>query len=139
MAAFQLSFDAADPPALARFWARALGYVEQPPPPGYASWDAFADSAGIPAERRGDYAALVDPGGVGPRLFFQRVPEPKVAKNRVHVDVPAGGPGHDWAAVLAHVDRLVAAGGTVVAERDGPFGERWVVMRDPEGNELCVQ
>ncbi len=139
MATFQLPFDATDPAALARFWAVALGYVEQPPPPGFDTWDAFADSAGVPPARRGDYAALVDPEGSGPRVLFQRVPEPRTAKNRVHVDVPASGPDRDWATVLGHVERLVAAGGSVVAERSGPFGEHWVVMQDPEGNELCVQ
>lgn len=139
MVGLQVSFDAGDPRALARFWAVALDYVEQPPPEGFASWDAFADQAGIPPERRGDIAAIVDPHGVGPRLLFLRVPEPKSAKNRLHLDLAAGGGEHDRSRVAAHVERLVAAGGTVVAERGNALGEHWVVMADPEGNELCVQ
>ena len=122
--------DAADPAKLAVFWAEALGYVVQPPPPGFDSWDAFAEANGIPPERRNDYSAIIDPDGAGPRFFFQRVPEGKAAKNRVHLDVHAG---------LDAVDRLVALGATKVEEFDrGPMG-RWVVMLDPEGNEFCVQ
>lgn len=134
----QVSVDAADPPRLARFWAVALGYVEQPPPPGHDSWEAFAASVGMPPESLDDYAALVDPAGTGPRLLFQRVPEPKTSKNRFHLDVGVGGPEHDQALVEAHVARLVEAGGAVVARR-AEHGDSWVVMTDPEGNELCVQ
>ncbi|WP_336921703.1 VOC family protein [Aquipuribacter sp. SD81] len=134
----QVSFDAADPPSLARFWALALGYVEQPPPPGYDTWDAWADEQGVPAEERDGFAALVDPAGRGPRLLFQRVPEAKSAKNRVHLDVTVSGPDHDRALVDARVRELEAAGGRVLADRS-ERGERWVVMADPEGNELCVQ
>ncbi len=135
---FQVTFDAGDPPALARFWAAALDYVEQPPPDGFESWDAFADAMDIPVERRGDFGAVVDPEGKGPRLFFQRVPEGKTAKNRVHLDVNASGPDHDWRKVVAHVERLQQAGATYVEERS-EVASRWVVMQDPEGNEFCVQ
>lgn len=134
----QVGVDANDPPRLARFWALALGYVDQPPPPGHETWEAFAASVGMPAEALDDYAALVDPAGTGPRLLFQRVPEPKTAKNRLHLDVGVGGPEHDQALVEAHVARLVEAGGRVV-DRRSEHGDTWVVMADPEGNELCVQ
>lgn len=134
----QVSVDATDPARLAAFWAVALGYVPQPPPPGYETWEAFAAGQGMPPEAIEDYAALVDPEGVGPRLLFQRVPEAKAAKNRFHLDVGVSGPEHDQAAVEAHVARLEQAGGTVVARRS-QHGDRWVVMTDPEGNELCVQ
>ncbi len=139
----QVTFDAHDPAALAEFWIVALGYAIQPPPPGFDSWDEWATSMGIPEENWNDARALVDPDGKGPRLFIQKVPEPKIAKNRVHLDVNAGG-GHGTPveerriAVDAHVEALVAAGGTIV----GPVeqrGEYWVVMQDPEGNEFCVQ
>lgn len=135
---FQVSFDATQPAVLAAFWAVALGYVEQPPPEGFSSWGAWAASMGIPAEHRDDVAALVDPDGVRPRLLFQKVPEGKTVKNRVHLDVNVGAPDHDRQRVDAHVQRLIEVGGTVVAERE-ERGERWVVMQDPEGNELCVQ
>ncbi|MGH8999188.1 MAG: VOC family protein [Acidimicrobiia bacterium] len=134
----QITFDAADPPALADFWALALGYVTQPPPPGFSSWPDWLRQMGIPEERWGDMASVVDPDGKGPRLLFQKVPEPKTAKNRVHLDVNAGAPDHDRPRVDAHVARLVDAGGAVQREVE-LRGERWVVMTDPEGNEFCVQ
>jgi hypothetical protein len=87
----QVTFDAGDPPSLADFWAVALGYVIQPPPEGFDSWDGWAREMEIPEENWDDARALVDPDGGGPRLFFQRVPEGKSAKNRVHLDVNVGG------------------------------------------------
>lgn len=134
----QVTVDAGDPEALARFWALALGYVDRPPPAGHDSWEAYAEAEGMPLERLSDYAALVDPDGRGPRLLFMRVPEPKTAKNRFHLDIGAGGPDDSWALVEEHVDRLVEAGATRVEERQ-EHGDRWVVMTDPEGNEFCVQ
>jgi hypothetical protein len=139
---FQVTFDAHDPAALARFWALALEYVEQPPPPGFESWDAFLDQMEVPDGLRDSRAAVVDPQGEGPRLFFQRVPEGKTAKNRVHLDVSiSGGPGTDEATrrsrIEQHAARLVEAGGSGV-RRVEEFGEFWVVMQDPEGNEFCV-
>jgi Glyoxalase-like domain len=135
---FQVSFDAHDPAAQARFWALALGYIEQPPPDGFETWDAFADEMDIPEERRGDLGAAVDPEGRGARLLFQKVPEGKTAKNRMHLDVNASAPDHDWEKVTAHVEKLTAAGATLVEER-GDQMSRWIVMLDPEGNEFCVQ
>ena len=140
---FQVTFDANDPALLAEFWTLALGYVIQPPPEGYASWDDWATAMGIPEENWNDARALVDPDDEGPRIFFQRVPEAKTSKNRVHLDVDVGGgPGAPdevrRGLVAETVDRLVAAGASVV----GPVeqrGEYWVVLRDPEGNEFCVQ
>jgi hypothetical protein len=139
----QIVFDANDPARLAEFWELALGYVMQPPPEGFESWDDWATATGIPEENWNDARALVDPDGTGPRIFFQRVPEGKVAKNRVHLDVNAGG-GHGTPAderrrrVDSEVERLIDAGASVI----GPMeqrGEYWVVLRDPEGNEFCVQ
>ena len=89
----QVTFDCAEPERVARFWCEVLGYVVPPPPEGFASWDEFDRT--LPPERQGSAYACVDPTGVGPRLYFQRVPEGKVAKNRVHLDVRAG-PG-SWA------------------------------------------
>ncbi|MGI8761444.1 MAG: VOC family protein [Jatrophihabitantaceae bacterium] len=77
---FQVTFDSADPGAHRAFWAEALHYVQPPPPPGFDSWDAALDAWGVPADHRNDPAALVDPDGAGPRLFFQKVPEPKTVR-----------------------------------------------------------
>lgn len=71
----QISFDANDPPKLAGFWAQALGYVQQPPPPGFATWEEFAVKNNIPFDSVDDYAAIIDPDGKGPRFLFQRVPD----------------------------------------------------------------
>ena len=71
---FQVTFDAADPAALAAFWAEVLGYQVQEPPPGFDSWDAALEAWGVPPERRNDASAVVDPDGAGPRVFIQRVP-----------------------------------------------------------------
>jgi hypothetical protein len=136
----QVTFDARDPQALAGFWIEALGYVEQPPPEGYSSWDDALDAMGVPAEGRDAAFAIVDPAGAGPRLFFQKVPEPKTAKNRVHLDVNvSSGHGDEArAAIRAHVARLEGLGAQRLGEFDEPGGY-WIVLQDPEGNELCVQ
>ena len=139
---FQVTFDASDPMTIAGFWAIALGYIVQPPPPGYETWDAFADEMDIPIEQRGDLAAIIDPDGVRPRILFQRVPEDKVAKNRVHLDINIAAdldePTEAKAVIASHVATLVAAGATKVEEFDDVTG-RWTVMQDPDGNEFCVQ
>jgi Glyoxalase-like domain len=80
--------------------------------------------------------------GRGPRLFFQKVPEGKATKNRVHLDVRAA-PGLEaadrMAALEAEADRLIALGGTRVSRIDpGGMDAGHVVMRDPEGNEFCL-
>ena len=142
--AIQVVFDTADPARQARFWAAALGYVPQPPPTGFASWEACLRAEGVPEERWNDWAAIVDPGGVGPRVYFQRVPEGKTAKNRVHLDLTvSGGPGatleERTRRIGAEVARLKALGAT---DERGPMeigGEYWVRMNDPEGNEFCLQ
>jgi hypothetical protein len=143
MAAWALTFDCARPRELAAFWTLALGYVQAPVPHGYPSWDAWLAAHGVPEEEWDDGAYLVDPAGTMPTLSFLRVPEPKTAKNRVHVDVKVSG-GRDQPADLrrgrieAVVDRLVAAGAAVQCrdELDGQLDH--VVMTDPEGNEFCV-
>src|ERR1700721_2489229 len=89
----QVAFDAAEPEKLAEFWGLALGSVVEPPPEGFASWEDFAGSAGIPEEDWGEVASRVDPAGEGPRLYFQRVPEGKTAKNRAHLAAGVAGGG----------------------------------------------
>jgi hypothetical protein len=138
----QVVFDAADPPKLAAFWGEAIGYVEEDPPDGFDSWEAWAVANDLPREDWDKYASRVDPDGAGPRLFFQRVPEPKTAKNRVHLDLAVSGgretPIEDRRRRVADaVERAVAAGATRVKAYDEP-GQHWVVLQDPEGNEFCL-
>lgn len=139
----QIVLDCTDPASLAVFWASALGYVVQPPPEGFPSWEGFLAAAGVPEEEWNSASAIIDPEGQGPRLFFQRVPEPKSVKNRLHLDVNVGGPhGTPLPDRIARVDgevaRLVALGATAISPTH-QRGEYWVVMQDPEGNEFCVQ
>jgi hypothetical protein len=139
---FQVTFDSADPAAHAAFWAQALGYVIQPPPEGFSSWDAALESWGVPPDRRNDNSAIVDPDGGRPRVFFQKVPEPKTAKNRVHLDVRAAsglsGPAR-LDALEAECARLIDLGATRVQRFEpGPTSAGFIVMLDNEGNEFCL-
>ncbi|NGO14050.1 VOC family protein [Streptomyces sp. HC44] len=148
---FQVTFDAHDPRALSSFWRDVLGYVH-PGPPGVdlpqgadplAAWDDFLAGVGVPEERRNTRSAIEDPDGNGPRVFFQQVPEDKVAKNRVHLDVRAA-PGlqgeERMAALEAECDRLVALGAKRVRRHEPapPLDAGHIVMTDPEGNEFCL-
>lgn len=141
-ASFQVTFDAHDPARIAEFWAEVLGYILQPPPTGYATWEDFADAVGIAEEERGSMAAAVDPDGIKPRLLFVRVPEGKTVKNRVHLDVNVTDhsmPVEDRRSTIAtHVDRLVKLGARKVEDRSD-HTSIWTVMTDPEGNEFCLQ
>ncbi|MFI1722656.1 VOC family protein [Streptomyces sp. NPDC020489] len=136
----QVTFDCAEPERVARFWCEVLGYVLPPPPKGFASWGDFDRS--LPPERRGAAFACMDPEGVGPRLFFQRVPEGKVVKNRVHIDVRVGTGlvGEERVAALeAECARLVALGGVRVRLLTADeYNESCLVMQDVEGNEFCL-
>ena len=136
----QVTFDCADPERVALFWCEALGYVVPPPPPGFDSWAAFDRS--LPEEHQGSAYACVDPEGVGPRLFFQRVPEGKTVKNRVHLDVRVGTGlvGEERVAALeAEAARLEQHGATTVRlMRADDFNESCLVMQDVEGNEFCL-
>jgi catechol 2,3-dioxygenase-like lactoylglutathione lyase family enzyme len=139
----QITFDCADPAGLATFWAEALGYQVQGPPEGFESWDQALEAFGVPPERWNDASAVIDPAGSGPRLFFQRVPEGKQVKNRVHLDVRAapGLAGEARMAVLeTEAERLVAHGATRLERHEPapPLGAGHIVMADPEGNEFCL-
>jgi hypothetical protein len=137
---FQVTFDCADPERVARFWCEVLGYVVPPPPQGFATWEDFGRS--LPAERQDSAFACIDPSGIGPRLFFQRVPEAKAVKNRLHLDVRVGTGlvGDERLATLeAECARLVALGAVRVRllVADG-YNESCMVMQDIEGNEFCL-
>jgi uncharacterized protein (DUF1786 family) len=106
-----VTFDCADALVVARFWAAALG--------------GEVDADGTP-----DKAFVEAPGWGGPNLWFQRVPEPRTAKNRVHFDLRAP------RTVAEEVARLEKLGATVFAVHEQ---EGLTVMQDPEGNEFCVE
>ena len=147
----QVTIDCADPEGLSRFWAATLGYVN-PPPPGrevadgedvFDAWHAFLAQVGVPESEWNSASAAQDPNGVGPRLFFQRVPEGKSAKNRLHLDVRAA-PGLEgderMAALEAECERLVTLGAARVERHEPapPMTAGHIVMTDPEGNEFCL-
>jgi len=141
--AWTITFDCADPAVLAAFWCRALGYVEGSPPAGFATWEEGLASAGVPREEWGDGAYIEDPQGLRPAISFLKVPEPKMAKNRVHLDVQAGGGRGQpqetrWARVLQAVRDLTEAGASAIREDLQGGVPDHVVMADPEGNEFCV-
>jgi hypothetical protein len=104
-----MTFDCADALVTARFWAAALG--------SNVDEDSTSDKAYVEAA-----------GWGGPNMWFNRVPEQKTAKNRVHFDLRAPGSAAD------EVARLIALGATVLR-----LGEDLTVMADPEGNEFCVE
>jgi predicted enzyme related to lactoylglutathione lyase len=107
-----LVLDCRDPARLAPFWAAALGYV----------------SLG----EAGAYVVLLPDGRPGPKLLLQQVPEPKSAKNRMHLDI-------DAADIEAEAARLEALGATRVEhDQIHEHGTSWILMADPEGNEFCV-
>lgn len=147
----QITFDCHDPAVLSRFWAEALRY-RIPAPPGtelapgqdpLAAWDEFLAGIGVPESEWNSRSAAEDPSGQGPRLFFQRVPEDKVTKNRVHLDlrVAAGSVGEERMAELeAECSRLIALGAARVVRHDPapPMEAGFIVMTDPEGNEFCL-
>jgi hypothetical protein len=139
----QVTFDCENPSDLAGFWAAALNYRVQDPPEGYSSWEDFLREQGVPEEEWNSASAVVDPDGSGPRLFFQRVPETKSAKNRVHLDLNVSkkrslGEDEGRRRVDAEVERLAVLGAAKVRSAE-QHGEYWVVMTDPEGNEFCLQ
>lgn len=113
---FAVVVDCGDPRQQAEFWARALSYEM--------------------VERNPDEFKVSDPDGTGEALYFMKVPEPKVTKNRLHLDLLTDGP------MEIEVARLVEAGASVVEVRQDPDylnnPDKWTVMQDPEGNEFCV-
>ncbi len=131
-----------DPTRLSEFWAPALGYIPEPPPEGFETWEEFADAVGIPAEMRNDIGAVVDPDGRGPRVLFERY-DGGQPNQRVHFDlnaIPEGVEEEQRKALLAEERvRLEALGASFKREATGIAGEFWIEMFDPEGNWFCVQ
>ncbi|WP_405404218.1 VOC family protein [Streptomyces sp. NBC_01104] len=137
-ATIELTLDAADAQALAAFWRTALGSIDEPPPAPFRTREEWHASFDLSEDDSVDDGAwLCDPDGNGPRLAVLKVPEPKTAKNRLHMDVRVPGhgtPEERWARIRAESERLVRAGGTVLEAFDGHH----IMMADPEGNEFCV-
>ncbi|MFC9246670.1 VOC family protein [Streptomyces sp. NPDC057136] len=145
---WKVVIDAADPHAQAGFWAEALGYLVEDNSPlieELLGLGAVPEAATVEAHGRRawrDLAAARHPDdpyekksgtGLGRRLLFQRVPEPKTVKNRVHLDLHAGPERRE-----AEAARLVGLGASVLRSVEEPGGT-WIVLADPEGNEFCVQ
>lgn len=142
-APWNVTVDCVDAKASAAFWRLALGYVESPPPPGFASREDWFRRLEVPEQEWGDAAYIEDPAGLAPAISFLKVPEPKVAKNRLHIDVMVSGGRRvewetRWPLVTRKVGELVAAGATVLREQVLEGKPDHVVMIDPEGNEFCV-
>ena len=145
---WKIVIDCADPHGQAAFWSAALGYtvednsvligrllaagrIDQSMVTTVSGRAAFR---GLQAVRHPDDPVQEITGtGLGRRLLFQQVPEPKTVKNRLHLDLHAGRERRD-----AEVARLCDLGATVLQEVKEP-GTEHVVMSDPEGNEFCVQ
>jgi hypothetical protein len=140
---FQVTFDCADPASLAAFWAEVLGYQVEPPPAGFETWPDALKAFGVPEDQWNSRSALRPVEGTGPRIFFQRVPEGRTAKNRVHLDVRVA-PGltgdERMDAFEAEAARLEALGATRAYRIDPapPMESGFITMQDPEGNEFCL-
>jgi predicted enzyme related to lactoylglutathione lyase len=120
-----VTFDCADPRRLAEFWAASLGWEVG---------DVDDEGGGVPGAEEGD--AYVSPAGTTDEtpwqgLYFQKVPEGKVVKNRVHLDL------RPLDSMAAEVERSIALGATVQGRVDVE-DSFWTVMLDPEGNEFCI-
>jgi predicted enzyme related to lactoylglutathione lyase len=135
-----ITFYADDPRRLSTFWAEVFGYP-------VAEWDEPLKSellaAGLTEEDLSHRGMAEDPEGVGPRLFFHHASAPKSGRNRLHLDVsatPGRRPTRDE--LDAEKDRIVALGAEVVRLVDqtwGPWPDLYYQLRDPEGNEFCLQ
>jgi hypothetical protein len=140
-------FDCHDVDKVSRFWLTALEGYNYPgsppdqlpgsPPEGFASWEAWGDAVGVPEDQRYAVRTIIDTQGDRPDIFFIAVPEDKVVKNRLHLDIKVskGLPADEVRARQdAEAERFVAAGATLVTRQNGGV----VVMQDVEGNEFCI-
>jgi hypothetical protein len=131
---FHVTFDCTNPVRLAAFWATALDYQVQEIP------KEWLIAQNVPEEMWDSRAALVDPEG-GPRFWFQRVPEPKTSKNRLHLDlrldIGGNSPEERHANARTKAEQLIAAGATRLYEGE-EYGQYWITLADPEGNEFCI-
>ena len=135
-----ITFYADDPRSLAHFWSGVFGYpaLEWEDPLRRELLDAGLTEADLATR-----ALAEDPAGIGPRLFFHHADGAKSGRNRLHLDVstvPEGRPTREQ--LDAEKDRLVALGAEgvrLVEQSWGPWAELYYQLRDPEGNEFCLQ
>jgi hypothetical protein len=134
----QVTFDCQDPHAMARFWASALSYEKED---HSELVESLLQAEALPPEdtvvvdgtrQFSDVSACRDPARAGPRIFFQRVPEQKISKNRVHLDLHVGQDRYE-----AEAERLEGLGARRLWYSDDRGAECWT-MADVEGNEFCV-
>ena len=151
-ARFQLVIDCTDPELLARFWAAALGYVLEPPPEGFDTWDDWRRDIGLPDSELGIGAdSIIDPSGEGPRIWFHVMPDVKVVKNRLHLDIHVSSDRTDSVVdrnvplatrtqrVDAEARRLAGLGATPTGVLSADGLDHYAVgMKDPEGNEFDI-
>jgi hypothetical protein len=147
---FQLVIDCRDPELLARFWAAALGYVPEPPPEGFATWDDWRRDSGLPDSELGMRAdTIIDPSGAGPRIWFRADEAAKVVKNRLHIDIHVSGgrtvvEGRSvplatrTQRVDAEARRLADLGAAITGRLGDGLDHYAVGMKDPEGNEFDI-
>ena len=139
---FEVTFDAKNSKRLAEFWMAALGYEPMGPPKGYESWEAWRVAMELTEEEMDEGASIADPDG-SRYITFLNVPEPKTAKNRVHLDLDVlpdrKAPVPEQKAIMdAEVERLEKLGATKLY--DALVGDHYrVTMADPEGNEFCMR
>ncbi|GAB2689716.1 VOC family protein [Kitasatospora kifunensis] len=113
-----ITFDCIDPLALAGFWCEATGRT------------VYNDGT----QSEPEYLLAAPEGTGGANLLFIAVPEGKTTKNRIHLDLQPADRSRD-----EEVIRLLALGATLLDDQRRPDGTGWVVLADPEGNELCVE
>ena len=138
-----ITVDCVDARVMTGFWSLALDYEEAPPPQGWATWSEFLTDQGVPENEWGDGGAIRPRSGTGPTISFLKVPEPKVAKNRVHLDLKVSGGRHvapelRTERIRAKAAELVQAGATPLHEDEVNGHLDHLVMADPEGNEFCI-
>jgi hypothetical protein len=112
-----LTVDAHDPYTLSRWWSEVLDFHEDP------------DDPNLPEHEE----CMIFSADGANRLLFIAVPDDKIVKNRLHLDLRPADETRD-----AELERLLAHGATQVADRRTPEGRGWVVLADPEGNEFCI-
>ena len=123
----QLVIDAADPGRLAQFWALALGYVVQPPPQGFDSWEDLARDHGIPEEHWNDQCTIIDPDDDRQQIFLQRVPQAEQGENRAASRRRRGQspskrrPKQHTSSMASIVEPLQQAGTSTVDQRKASF------------------